>query len=98
MCARGSAQPHRRRRCVMDWLDPLCKFVDTHEAHGEAIEDSARIDEQGRSIMTLRCRMCGASIEIELYEQNAIEATVETDKSVTDKPVTVVHPSDRPVY
>ena len=58
----------------MDCLDTLCKFVDTHEAHGEAIEDSARIDEQGRSIMTLRCRMCGASIEIELYEQNTIEA------------------------
>ncbi len=36
----------------MDSLDPLCKFVDTHEAHGEAIEDSARIDERGRSIMT----------------------------------------------
>jgi hypothetical protein len=40
------------------WLVTLCKFVGTHEAHGEAFEDSARIDEQGRSIMTLRCRMC----------------------------------------
>ena len=74
----------------MDWLDTLCKFVDTHEAHGEAIKDSARIDEQGRSIMTLHCRMCGASIEIELYEQNAIEATARTPNIET-------HDSTRPV-